>query len=42
MDGLTYMFSVDPEKLIASKTWIDGASQVHFKMTKTDIIHDID
>ena len=29
MDGLIYMFRVEPEKLYASKTWIDGASQVY-------------
>jgi len=30
MDGLSYMFHIDPQKLIASKTWIDGASQIFF------------
>ena len=35
MDGLGYMFHVDPQKLIDSKTWIDGASQVRSKILYT-------
>merc|ERR550519_2917876 len=30
MDGLSYMVSVDPQKLLDSQTWIDGASQIFF------------
>lgn len=30
MDGLAYLVHIDPEKLYASQTWIDGASQIFF------------